>query len=426
MTGATFPPAKIIMYKPISIPECVIGMTQLDRSKFSCKHVVPSLALDKSDSLNDEMSKFKPMLLKMPNLKPVQEVDNVRRLLFDPALDLQKLMETHHIQPLEIELNYDNFTAEATMQRLLSGSNSDVGGAGFSIVGHILHLNLRSHLDPFKKIIGQILLDKLKNVKLVVNKTSQIQSEYRNFNFEILAGDAETIVKVREHGCLFELDFAQVYWNPRLATEHNRITLLLKPESVLFDVFAGVGPFAIPAARKGCTVFANDLNPSSFEYLVKNIKHNKVQHKVEPFNMDGRDFLSTHVKTKVKEKFSKADVHVTMNLPAIAIDFLDVFKDMDSPDGTELHIHCYMFLKSTIKRDPSAAWDIVLSKLGDYGGKFSIENHEEHFVRQVSPGKEMVRASFVIKYTDGEKSEDVEPAVKRAKSDSSDKDEPCN
>ncbi|XP_003737091.1 tRNA (guanine(37)-N1)-methyltransferase [Galendromus occidentalis] len=405
------------MYKPISIPERVAGMTQLDRSKFSCRHVVPSLALDKSDSLNDELSKFKPMLLKMPGRKPVQEVDSVRRLLLDPSLDHSKLMETYHIQPLEIELTYENFTAQEAVQKVLSGSGSDVGGAGFSIVGHIVHLNLRAHLDPFKKVIGQILLDKMKRVELVVNKTSQIESEYRNFNFEVLAGTAGTVVRVREHGCLFELDFATVYWNPRLATEHNRVTLLLKPESVLFDVFAGVGPFAIPAARKGCTVYANDLNPSSFEYLVKNIKLNKVSHKVEAFNLDGRDFLKTVVREKVKEKYSKADVHVTANLPAIAVDFMDVFKDMDLPKGTMLHIHCYLFLKSTAKKGFSAAWDMVLQKLGDFKGIFKITSHEEHFVRQVSPSKEMVRASFVILYTDEDGPEDVEPAVKKSKPD---------
>lgn len=42
------------------------------------------------------------------------------------------------------------------------------------------------------------------------------------------------------------------------------------------DVFAGVGPFAIPAARKDCLVFANDLNPSSTEYLAENCKVNRV------------------------------------------------------------------------------------------------------------------------------------------------------
>jgi tRNA (guanine37-N1)-methyltransferase len=42
------------------------------------------------------------------------------------------------------------------------------------------------------------------------------------------------------------------------------------------DVFAGVGPFAIPTAKKGCIVYANDLNPMSYKYLLENISLNKV------------------------------------------------------------------------------------------------------------------------------------------------------
>jgi tRNA (guanine37-N1)-methyltransferase len=45
---------------------------------------------------------------------------------------------------------------------------------------------------------------------------------------------------------------------------------------ILGDVFAGVGPFALPAAKKGCNVYANDLNPVSYKWMVENVKLNKV------------------------------------------------------------------------------------------------------------------------------------------------------
>ena len=51
---------------------------------------------------------------------------------------------------------------------------------------------------------------------------------------------------------------------------------LFQPHELVADVFAGVGPFALPAAKKGCVVLANDLNPESYKYLVMNIKDNKV------------------------------------------------------------------------------------------------------------------------------------------------------
>ena len=79
-----------------------------------------------------------------------------------------------------------------------------------------------------------------------------------------------------ESDCRFTFDLTQVYWNSRLHTEHERLVSLFKPEDVVADVFAGVGPFVIPAAKRGCAVLANDLNPNSAKYLLKNVENNRV------------------------------------------------------------------------------------------------------------------------------------------------------
>ncbi len=78
----------------------------------------------------------------------------------------------------------------------------------------------------------------------------------------------------------------QVFWNPRLSHEHERLVALIGASDLVFDVFAGVGPFAIPAARKGTKsrdreevtrVFANDLNPESVKWLGENVGLNQVR-----------------------------------------------------------------------------------------------------------------------------------------------------
>ena len=58
---------------------------------------------------------------------------------------------------------------------------------------------------------------------------------------------------------------------------------MFRPEDVVADVFAGVGPFAIPAGQKGCGVFANDLNPNSYKYLKMNADNNKVNPRISYF-----------------------------------------------------------------------------------------------------------------------------------------------
>jgi len=76
--------------------------------------------------------------------------------------------------------------------------------------------------------------------------------------------------------CTFTFDFSKVYWNTRLETEHRRLVAMFEPGEAVCDVFAGVGPFAVPAGKERVFVLANDLNPASFESMENNIKTNKV------------------------------------------------------------------------------------------------------------------------------------------------------
>ena len=85
-------------------------------------------------------------------------------------------------------------------------------------------------------------------------------------------------------GCRFRLDFSKVYWNSRLEAEHSRLVRQFQPSDVIVDIMAGIGPFAVPAAQKGCTVYANDLNPDSVRYMAANVKLNKVASKVRHFH----------------------------------------------------------------------------------------------------------------------------------------------
>lgn len=67
-----------------------------------------------------------------------------------------------------------------------------------------------------------------------------------------------------------------MFWNSRLSSEHDRIARKFDRYSAVFDCCAGVGPFVLPAARRGARVIvANDLNPESVKWLRENIKINR-------------------------------------------------------------------------------------------------------------------------------------------------------
>lgn len=206
--------------------------------------------------------------------------------------------------------------------------------------------------------------------------------------------------QVKENNVAYELDFSKVYWNPRLSTEHGRIVELLKPGDVLFDVFAGIGPFAIPAAKKKCHVFANDLNPESYSWLLHNCKLNKVDSKVKVFNMDGRDFLRGPVREELSKEppllkeAQKTSFHIVMNLPASAIEFLDVLRHLLAAEPCSAAslptVHCYGFSKHN---DP--AKDIQERAEASLGTSLA-GRCSTYLVRNVAPNKEMLCISFQV------------------------------
>jgi tRNA G37 N-methylase Trm5 len=121
-------------------------------------------------------------------------------------------------------------------------------------------------------------MDKNPTIQTVINKVDDVgtNSEYRTFGYEVLAGPDDMIVELSEENCIFRFDYSKVYWNSRLQTEHKRLVDSFNPGEVVCDVMAGVGPFAIPAGKKGVFVWANDLNPDSYAAMLAAVHRNKV------------------------------------------------------------------------------------------------------------------------------------------------------
>ncbi|XP_016017842.2 tRNA (guanine(37)-N1)-methyltransferase isoform X1 [Rousettus aegyptiacus] len=396
-----------------SPPSDVRGMTKLDRTAFKKTVTIPVLKVRK-EIVSKLMRSLKRAALQRPGIKRViedPEDEETRLIMLDPykmftedsfektELNVLKQLNVNpQISKYNLELTYENFKSEEILRAVLP-EGQDVT-SGFSRVGHIAHLNLRDHQLPFKHLIGQVMIDKNPGITSAVNKINNIDNTYRNFQMEVLSGEENMMTKVRENNYTYEFDFSKVYWNPRLSTEHSRITELLKPGDVLFDVFAGVGPFAIPIAKKNCTVFANDLNPESHKWLLHNCKLNKVDQKVKVFNLDGKDFIQGPVREELVQQLGplskgrKHSVHIVMNLPAKAIEFLGAFKSLldEQLCSSELlpMVHCYSFSKDAnpakdVQQQAEAALGISLDACSSV-----------HLVRNVAPNKEMLCITFRI------------------------------
>lgn len=60
-----------------------------------------------------------------------------------------------------------------------------------------------------------------------------IETKFREFKMEIIAGIDDMDVDLREHGCRFKFNYSQVYWNSRLSTEHQRLLKFFTPKSIV-------------------------------------------------------------------------------------------------------------------------------------------------------------------------------------------------
>ncbi len=352
--------------------------------------------------------------------KEIQDMIGIEQDKKDSANGTEKEVELINI---EIDLEYDNHSVDEVLRKYIP-SELEIQSA-FEQVGTLAHLNLRAEYLPWKNIIGQVIMDKSStNIKTVVNKIGTIETEFRTFPMEVLAGDASDEafqVEVKEHGFTYELDFRHVYWNSRLSSEHQRlVATYFKKGQIIVDVMAGVGPFAIPAAHKGCIVYANDLNPHSYQALMRNIPKNKVQNRVHPFNLDGREFIRRAFRnpSQYPNGLSLLADHVVMNLPGTAIEFLDAFcgafvddvwkratdgmsSSLSSADATtsssqskkELPmVHCYCFTRSSEYKLE------ILSRIHKAFNSTSLiaQDLDVSIVRDVAPNKVMCCAHFRV------------------------------
>ncbi|DBA01967.1 TPA: hypothetical protein N0F65_006700 [Lagenidium giganteum] len=283
-----------------------------------------------------------------------------------------------------IELDYSYYPVDQVLAKLLP-EVMDIPSS-FEAVGHVAHLNLRDNQLPYKHIIGQVILDKNSRLRTVVNKTDNIETKFRTFPMEVIAGEDDMEVEVHESNAVFRFNYAEVYWNSRLQQEHLRMIRKFTAKDVICDMMCGIGPFAIPLAMKGCKVYANDLNPRSFHYLQENMKINKCAAKIDAYNLDGREFVDKLLTER--KQFSQ----VLMNLPAIALEFLDVFPGkFDEWKGPLPTIHCYCF---STAEDPKKDVQERAEKI--LGGHLIPETTQFHQVRDVAPKKVMMCISFQL------------------------------
>ncbi|WP_338728290.1 class I SAM-dependent methyltransferase family protein [Haladaptatus sp. DJG-WS-42] len=201
----------------------------------------------------------------------------------------------------------------------------------------------------------------------VINRASKVQGELRVRDWDILVGDSTETVH-REYGCEFRLDLATVYFSPRLATERHRVTEQATAGEQVFDMFAGVGPFVIPFAKREATVVGTDLNEAAVMYMEANARRNDVEDRVTAIHGD--------VRAVAAEYTGWAD-RIVMNLPHTANEFLDTAVALA---GDDCVLHYYDFQSDD---DPYGPGEAAIRAAAEPTYDVTVETR--HTVRSYAP-----------------------------------------
>ena len=276
-----------------------------------------------------------------PNLQIIQTenfllVPLVEEPSIDALIKLKKL-KTFELSVCDLpEREKRHTTHLEILENKLSPTRLKHAPRAIDFMGDIAIVEVPDELSEYKEEIGQAILKSNKKTVTVLAKSGVVEGVYRIRDLEVIAGENKTTTKYKEYDCLYHIDVTKAFFSPRLATEHNRVALLVKEGETVVDLFAGIGPFVIPIAKKqkNVQVYAIDINPNAVALLRQNILLNRVENQVVPIFGDARE--------TVKQKLlGKAD-KVIMNLPETALEFVDVACEAIKPEGGIIHYYCFV------------------------------------------------------------------------------------
>ncbi len=186
--------------------------------------------------------------------------------------------------------------------------------------------------------LAKAIMSVNRNVKRVIRKAGAVTGRYRTREFSHVAGERGYVVRYRENGITLELDIRKSFFSPRLAYERKRISGLVRDKENVIVMFAGVGPYAILIAKEhpGCKVIAMELNRNAYNYLVENVRLNRLSN-VIPVLGDVR---------KTSTGYRQFADRIVMPLPKDGYGFVGAAVSMAKPHCT---IHYYAFANS---KDP--------------------------------------------------------------------------
>lgn len=276
---------------------------------------------------------------------------------------------------------FDSFPVKKTQLRSLRELEKKYGlemPKSINLIGDIATINeLPPTSHNHSEKIGEIIRIEY-GVRAVFLKLGEISGVTRVAKWRKLSGIGTTFTVHRENNLYFACDVSKAFFNPRLGNERYRVISNIEKGETVVDLFAGVGPFSLPIAKKCAHVYSFDINCEAIELLRINIQINSVP-------LDKIFFKCEDAKNAPKIVKRPVD-HVIMNYPEGALNFLETALKLFGKRGI---IHFYIFARG---EKPKDALELVTEEVKELiaNNGFKLEIIFSKINKEVAPRKYLV------------------------------------
>ena len=238
--------------------------------------------------------------------------------LNDVFLPIKK--EGYILWPLNFEVKGEIVVCEGVKskrnsrdyRKLLPAEIRSLAPRSFEMFGDIGIIRIPEECLEYSEIIAKALLKSHLNLKKIAIDEG-VKGEYRIRQLKMIIGDSDFVSLHKENGFEFKLDISKVYFSPRLSMERSRIYDMVESAEKILDAFAGVCPFSVSLASKGCKVTAVDSNPDSEIWARENFRRNKIPE-------SRYEFFCSKIEQILPEL--KLYDRIIMNSPTTSLNFL--------------------------------------------------------------------------------------------------------
>lgn len=290
------------------------------------------------------------LALRVPLPRTEEAMEEAReRGVYDESRSVRRVGDRTEVpvtRPLSLN-GYEIVEQDEPVRRRVSLGDYVENPPPYSIVGDVALVRFGESDDNADEERRQEVADALKRhhgVRVVLEDLG-VEGDKRVPETRHIAGERDTETVHRENGFEFALDASRVMFSVGNAEERVRMRETVDEDETVFDTFAGIGYFAVPAAVGGASVVAVEIRETAYEYLVENANRNGVADHIDARNADCRDVSVD------------ADRVIMGHFEATRDDFLGHALDCVGDEGV-LHVHDAVHENSkdeTVRRVEEAA-----------------------------------------------------------------------